>query len=254
MSIFDIAILTSGRNKIEGTHACQQHVPSKTDGGQTIQVPYYNAFGSVWEYHRAFLAKKIDWHSVLAGGCPLCGDQGCWRDLTPYYRWVTDLLPFREERIAIARFFCRKTRTTFSLLPVQLVPYRRYTADSIVFCLLLAVARGEGMSLFAIAEKLVEPESKVSGYLLRSWIDPVVKGLRRARPVLGGRVCIQAREVGGTGRLAELSSTCRSFGIRGPPDFCGIRELDQVIQSYARVTGHFLFGAPSQERICRAAR
>ncbi len=224
--------------------------------GSAIQVLYYNAFGSIWEYCRAFFAAEIDWHSVLAEGCPLCGDTDCWRGLTPYRRWVVDLLPFREEQIAIARFFCRNTKGTFSLLPVQLVPYHKYTADSILFCLLLAASsRGEGMSLFAVAEKRLEPDSRVSGYLLSNWLDLAEKSLRRALPVLGCRVRATDIEsaTGETGRLAELFFTCRALGIRGPPNVFGIENLDRVILSYARATGHFLLGVPSQARNSRDA-
>jgi len=219
--------------------------------GKAIQVLYYNEFGSVWEYHRAFLCGEIDWAYVLRTGCPLCGSRSCWRELTPYYRWAVDLLPFREQRIPIARFFCRKTKATFSMLPVQLAPYHRYTERSIVFCLLLAAAgQDEGLSLFCVAERQVEPESKITGWLIATWLALVVRGFRRARPELKrwfGSLDVktgydQAEE------LVEVASTCRALRIRAPPHIESLDWLDEVIGRYCLATGKFLFGTPSQER------
>lgn len=167
-----------------------------------------------------------------------------------------DLFPFRKEKIPIARFFCRKTRTTFSVFPTQVVPYRRYTARSIVFCLLLAeTSQSNGLSLFAVAEKLIEPESRVSGHLLANWLTLVVRSLRRAYPELRrwiGELEIQPGR-DRTGQLVEVASTCRALGIRGPPEIDGIEGLDKVVGRYVRSTGHFLFGVPSQERTRRDA-
>lgn len=225
-------------------------VPSSTDG-VAIQKPYYHAFGSIWEYLRVFLTEEIDWVNVLQEGCPRCGGRDCWRPLTPYWRWVVDLLPFRKEKIPIARFFCRTTGATFSVFPTQVVPYRLYTARSIVFCLLLAdAARADGLSLFAVAEKLIEPESKVSGCLLASWLSMAVSGLRKAYPELrrwAGELEVQSGR-DRPGQLAEVTSTCWALGIRGPPKLDDIEGLDEVVGRYVRSTGHFLFGVPSQER------
>jgi hypothetical protein len=139
---------------------------------------------------------------------------------------------------------------------MQLAPYRRYTARSIVFCLLLAdTGRVDGLSLFSVAEKLVEPDSKVSGHLLASWIVMVVRSLRRAYPELKrwvGELEVQPGR-DRTDQLVEVASTCRALGIRGPPDIDGLEGLDEIVGRYVHTTGHFLFGTPSQERIRRDA-
>ena len=60
--------------------------------------------------------------------CPICNRPDCYREITPYWRYAIEIFPdFKKEKIPVARFVCRELRRTFSLLPVQLIPYFQYT-------------------------------------------------------------------------------------------------------------------------------
>jgi hypothetical protein len=62
--------------------------------------------------------------------------------MAPYWRYAIELFPdFKKKQIPIARFMCRRRRKTFSLLPIQLIPYFQYTVDAVMGTLLL----GDGM-------------------------------------------------------------------------------------------------------------
>jgi hypothetical protein len=138
------------------------------------------------------------------------------------------------------------------MLPAWLVPYHQYTAASMIFALLLAAAgESEGISsLFAVAEKLLEPDSRVNGFLLGSWLVLCVTGFRRSHAELSrwaGLANIRSVQ-NRTELLVELAAYCRALMIRGPP-LCGeVCGLDKVLVRHARTTGRFLFGTSSQER------
>src|SRR3972149_8241322 len=101
----------------------------REQGSQTIQLTYINTYKTIWEYKKSFLARQIDFFSFIGPRCPICGALDCYRQITPYWRYAIDLFPdFKKEQVPIARFLCRKKRKTFSLLPIQLIPYLQYTA------------------------------------------------------------------------------------------------------------------------------
>jgi len=168
---------------------------------------------------------------------------------------VIELFPYREERIAVPRFLCRTTGKTFSLLPCWLAPYHQYTASSIILALLLAAAaQPDGVaSLFAVAEKLLEPDSRVNGFLLGRWLELSVSGLRRAHAELSRWSELDGIEPGldVRGLLNELRLYCLALGVRGPP--APVDGLGDVLVRHSRATGRFLIGSPSQERCGRAA-
>jgi len=122
---------------------------------------------TVWECSDAVAAGRVDWVREVGPTCPICGRRDCWRQIPAYQRTVIELFPFREGTVQVARFQCRATGRTFSLLPVWLVPYHRNTAGSMLMALLLAAAVDEHgiQSLFAVAEKLLEPDGRTTGYL-----------------------------------------------------------------------------------------
>jgi hypothetical protein len=218
-------------------------------------LPYCNNFETVWECASAIEDQSIDWRSVIDTQCPICHLENCWREITPYRRLVIELFPFREETIAVPRFLCRNTGRTFSLLPHFLAPYHQYTVASMLFALLLAAAcRPDGiLSLFAAAEKLIAEDSRVTGFLLGTWLVLCVTGLRRERAELARWAdlssCQSAKSK--SGFLTELNEVCLALGVRGP---CGEGELpsqrglNQVLERHARTTRRFLFGVPSQDR------
>lgn len=215
-------------------------------------------FSTVWECSDAVAAGQVDWRLELGPKCPICGGQDCWREITPYERKVIELMPYGEGTVWVARFLCRTTGRTFSLLPHWLVPYHQYTAASILFALLLAAAGKHG-SLFAVAEKELDPDGRANGFLLSRWLDLCVTGLRRAHGELSRWAALggvrQGRGV--RGMLGELASYCQALGIRAPPsgeeEAWDPTEALLLLERHARATGRFLFGVPSQERGRRAA-
>jgi hypothetical protein len=162
---------------------------------------------------------------------------------------VIDLLPYREGRVCIHRFQCKATGKTFSFLPIQLIPYCRYTAASVLFVLLMA--HDSGKSLFSFAEKELDPDCRVGGWLMRVWLPMVLLGLWAARSQLRRWYALPDPVGQNPGdvvsRLREVHACCAAFGIgaRAPPDPDG---LFLFLNRFSRATGRFLFGTPSQER------
>jgi len=220
-----------------------------------IQLPYYNSFFSIWQYRDAILGGGIDFLRVVGESCPICGRRGCYREITGYFRGVIELFPeYREGEVLIARFQCVAKARTFSLLPIQLIPYHRYTAASVVAALLLAMEHSR--SLFAVSEKTLDVKSRANGYLLLAWLLLLVRGLRRAHHWLQKRYGLSGvRSAKGRGPaewLAELLAYLTALLPRASPEIgC---ELAKVISVYAHETARFLFGVPSQERAARPAR
>lgn len=218
-----------------------------------IQHPYFTDFESIWEYQKEFGA--INWSNVLKyikkDGCPVCRKKDCGiRRIAPYRRRVIDLLPvYREGVVYVARFLCREKKKTFSLLPVQLAPYRRYTIASILFALLVAErsAGEQGLSLFSVAEKEIEENSGINGCTLNSWLTMTVDSFRRNHAELGKSYQLDSLIPGNNqvGHLFEVAGYCSALGIRGPPT---ISEPDAAIKTFVRTTGRFLVGVAFQYR------
>jgi hypothetical protein len=214
-----------------------------------IQLPYPNTHESIWEYKEAFLSGQIDFVSFLGSDCPICGKQGCYREITPYWRYAVDLFPeFKKEPIPVARFLCDKRESTFSLLPTQLIPYFQYTVNAVIGALLLGLqCRQMGQKGFHGASVAVDPDSLLTPWLIACWLWVVVLGLRRAHGVLGGWYhLIDIRSSSSTAAWEEAASYFLCFGWRlktrwGPP-------LQSLVNRYSRTTRLFLFGTPSQSR------
>jgi len=215
-----------------------------------IQLSYVNAFPSIWEYHNAFQLGSIPWEAVLGPQCPICGGRADFRPIPPYQRLAATLIPYRREWIEVARFQCRSTGRTFSLLPCQLVPYHRYTVDSMLVALLLAAElRTPGGSGLTRAATALPADAGVSPWLLCCWLRLAVRGLRRAHAVLRqGHDLSDVRS--GTdreGQLTEITRYVAAFAQRGrgPP---GPRAVGRLLKHYQHRSGHFLLGTASQQR------
>ena len=226
-------------------------VPS---GAGTIQLVYLNDFDGIWEYRDAIAAGDVDVRAVVGVACPVCGRAECWREIAPYERGVIEVFPYEEGRVLVARGQCRRTGRTFSLLPTQLIPYYRYTMSSVVGALLLAwvAVREEGGGFGRVLERDARfvPESRLTAWLLETWLDALLTGLRRAHPVLArwaplGAIA-SARGRGHGARLAEVGAYLGALGVRGPPVHA--RGLGRLVARYGRETGRFLVGTPSQAR------
>jgi len=219
-------------------------------GSRKIQLPYLNKFDTIWEYKKRFISRQIDFFSILGPICPLCGKEHCYREITPYWRYAIELFPsFEKERIPIARFLCRKKGLTFSLLPMQLIPYFQYTVAAVIGTLLLGFGWWQrGQRGFFAASVEVDPDSMLTPYLIVCWLNRIVRGLRRGHGVLMrfydlGDVYTSKRgeaweEVRGYFLALELKS-------RAP----WRSALSTLLYRYSLATTQFLFGTPSQQRI-----
>lgn len=155
---------------------------------------------------------------------------------------------FKKERIPIARFVCRRRHKTFSMLPTQLIPYRQYTVKAVIGVLLLGLqCRKQGQKGFYGASVAVDPESRLTAWLIACWLSAVLLGFRRAHGFLRGfynlaEISISSmtaawQEVGGY--LAALGLTAQ---IRWGP------VLQELANRYSQGHRQFLFGTASQHR------
>jgi hypothetical protein len=141
--------------------------------------------------------------------------------MAPYYRYAKELFPeFKQEPIPVARFLCRLKGLTFSLLPIQLVPYVQYTIAAIIGTLLLGLgARRQGQTGFQGAVLAVDPESLVTPWLVVCWLALV----RQRTPASSRRAAPLVRSGPDPHREAHGAALDRSRGLlpfpgRGPAD------------------------------------
>jgi len=222
--------------------------PAPRQARQTpIQVPFTNTFGTIWEYRESFLARRIDFGSFIGPVCPICGEERCYREISPYWRYSIDLFPeYRKERIPVARFLCRKSRKTFSLLPIQLIPYFQYTLQAVIGVLLLALKSWEsGQRGFHGAAVRVDPDSGVTPWLVSYWVTVILRGFRQAHATLMrwyDLSCIRSLE--NTGEMEEAAGYVACLGWRAERVAWAL--LQTPVTRYSGQTKRFLFGAPSQ--------
>jgi len=173
--------------------------------------------------------------------------------MAPYWRYAIELFPeFQKKRIPIARFICRQRRKTFSLLPIQLIPYFQYTVGAVVGTLFLGMGCWQtGQKGFHGASVKVDPESLVTPWLITCWLVAAVQGLRRGHAVL--RRFYNLDGIRTSGAWEEAAAYFAAFGLSIRPDH-GRPKIDRVplwmdlVYRYSRRTGQFLFGTPSQYR------
>jgi hypothetical protein len=154
----------------------------------------------------------------------------------------------RKERIPVARFLCREAGKTFSLLPIQLIPYFQYTVHAVIGALLLGLkSRESGQQGFYGAAVGVDPDSRVTPWLVAYWLMVVIKGFRNAHATL-----IKWYDLSGihSGKKHEVYEEASGY-------FSGLGWKQEVIRwalmalaftRYSQRTKLFLFGIPSQWR------
>jgi hypothetical protein len=173
--------------------------------------------------------------------------------MAPYWRYAIELFPeFKKRRIPIARFLCRRRRKTFSLLPIQLIPYFQYTVGAVVGTLFLGMGCWQiGQKGFHGASVKVDPESLVTPWLITCWLAAVVQGLRRGHAAL--RQFCNLDGIYSSGAWKEAAAYFAAFGLsirldHGSPKIDRLSLLMDLVYRYSRATGQFLFGTPSQYR------
>jgi hypothetical protein len=169
--------------------------------------------------------------------------------MSPYWRYAVELFPeFRKERIPVARFLCRQRQRTFSLLPVQLIPYFQYTVGAVLGTLLLGWGHWQkGRGGFWGASVEVDPDSLVTPWLVAFWLAAVLRGLRRGHAVLGRFYDLTGiatpkraapwEEIGGYFRTLGVETKMHGQSLGIP-----------LVRRYSQASRQFLFGIPSQQR------
>lgn len=195
----------------------------------------------------------INFFAFLGPVCPICRRLDCYRSITPYYRYAKELFPeFKQERIPVARFLCRLEGLTFSLLPIQLVPYVQYTVAAIIGTLLLGLdAREQKQQGFQGAVLAVDPDSLVTPWLVVCWLALVRNGFRRAHAVLRRWFALDRIRTGESREHSwtEVAGYFQALG--GDPQIRGTPWLADPVHRYSRTTQRFLWGNPSQQRPAR---
>ena len=218
-----------------------------------IQLPYINKFETIWEYQVAFFSDRIDFLAYIGPVCPICSDCDCYREIDPYFRYAIDLFPaFRKEEIPVVRFLCQKYCRTFSLLPIQLIPYFQYTAGAVIGTLFLGVSCWRmGQMGFLGAEASVDSESNVTASLVIYWLMLVLNGLRRGHAQLLHVYDLSCIQTSNTGILwQDFSDYFVVFDIT--PETKWRPRLHALLYQYSHTTRLFLFGIPSQDRSVKA--
>ena len=208
-----------------------------------------NTFETIWEYKESFLSRKIDFLSFIGPSCPICGKPSCYRPITPYWRYAIDLFPeFKKERIPIARFVCRSRHKTFSMLPTQLIPYCQYTVKAVIGALLLGLqCRQRGQKGFHGASVAVDPESRLTPWLIACWLSAVLLGFRRAHGFLRGFYNLAEIPITSmTAAWQEVAGYLTALGLT--PQIRWGPVLQGLANRYGGSHRRFLFGTASQHR------
>lgn len=169
--------------------------------------------------------------------------------MAPYWRYAIELFPgFKKKRIPIARFICRRRRKTFSLLPIQLIPYVQYTVGAVAGTLFLGMRYWQmGQRGFHGASVEVDPDSLLTPWLITCWLLMVVRGLRRGHAVLRRLYNLDAIHTPNrAGGWQEAALYFTAFGLKPRVNWHPL--LMNLVDRYSRATGRFLFGTPSQYR------
>ena len=153
-----------------------------------------------------------------------------------------------KEQVPVARFLCQKYDCTFSLLPIQLIPYFQYTVCAVFGTLFLGVSCWRmGQAGFCGAEASVDSESNITAWLVIYWLTMVVTGLRRGHSELihlYDLSCIQTSKTGVSWQ--DFTDYFVVFDIA--PETKWRPRLHTLLYQYSYTTRSFLFGTPSQHR------
>jgi hypothetical protein len=234
-----------------------------------VQIPHHTAVGLA-TYYFAFRAGQWDIPD-FSEECPICGGEDCAVYWGFYTRQVIEPMGgLSVDDFPVMRFRCyrrggtpRVSDVTFSLLPLDLVPFRRLSLKFMVAAVLLWLQRRlsrERAEEF-IQKELVDmedPESVpfASAWAQWTWFCLLREGLHRL--VRRGSPVIHRSLVDGSGvwkslqlaNFLELTAIYASRRlepqIRGPDALAGDFFL---IAGGQRANAGFLFGLASQHRL-----
>lgn len=138
------------------------------------------------------------------------------------------------------------------MLPIQLIPYFQYTIVAVIYALLLGYTYWQlGQQGFFGASVEVDPNSLVTPYLILCWLQVVLRGFRRAHPVL--RRFYDLRSVHTCGKSVAWEEVGGYFSAIGwKPHKPWIPLIFKLLHLYSRQRRQFLFGTASQQRLTNA--
>lgn len=134
------------------------------------------------------------------------------------------------------------------MLPTQLIPYHQYTVTAVIGALLLGLqCRRIGQKGYHGAALAVDPESRITPWLIATWLSMVVVGFRRAHAVLSGfynLAEIHIEQLTGTWEKVCGYFTC----LHGTPQTRWGPGLQGLLNRYSLSCRLFLLGSASQGR------
>jgi hypothetical protein len=214
-----------------------------------IQLPFHNTYRDIWEYQKAFLEGRIDFHRFIGAQCPLCGKGGCYRQIKEYYRFAIELFPFKKEKVPIARLLCKTTLRTFSLLPHQLIPYCQYTLAAMTQTLLrVHEFQQAGYKGFHHAAGELHPDCDVSPWLVYRWLSIFIIGFRRAHHLLSVRFALWDLGPGITEKKSTACIMPYLSAVAADKAAPLAKDIISVVIWYGNRTKSHLFGTPSCQR------
>jgi hypothetical protein len=134
------------------------------------------------------------------------------------------------------------------VLPTQLIPYHQYTANAVIGALLLGLqCRRSGQKGYHGAALAVDPESRISPWLIATWLSMVGVGFRRAHAVLSGFYNLAEIHIE---QLTEAwEKVCGYFTcLHGSPQTRWGPGLQGLLNRYSLSCRLFLLGSASQGR------
>ena len=156
-------------------------------------------------------------------------------------------MPFKKEKVPIARFRCQTFKLTFSALPHQLIPYCQYTANAIIKTIL------EVYNFQKIGQKgyhgsclQMDPDCSATPFLVLAWVKLLATGFKKGHHILHGLFPGKLPE---DNKILSIIEKIYLY-IKGicAPEPPGRYGVCQAIILFFKNTNNFLFGRSSSER------
>jgi hypothetical protein len=134
------------------------------------------------------------------------------------------------------------------MLPTQLIPYRQYTVKAVIGVLLLGLqCWQQGQRGFHGASIAVDPESRLTPWLIACWLSAVLLGFRRAHGLLRGFYNLAEISISSmTAAWQEVGGYLSALGLTAQIGWGAV--LQKLANRYRGSHRQFLFGTASQHR------